>query len=282
VGNRFQGRCPIHHGDNDTAFCYYKETNVWRCFTHLCHDRWGSGPQGLARALQIDCDALSMPAPLLPPDIIERAPESLTRVAERAGLNARYEEFPSTYFIKRGFDPAILKLYDVGTCLNPEKPFYKRAVVPCYDMDDRYVVGFSGRDIAERGKNKWKHSYGFKKSHYLYNLWRQHKNIREKGRVLLVEGFGDVWKLEEAGIPCSLAIMGTALSLPQRSLLSELGVMDIFLLLDRDEPGKNAALTIYNQNKLLYNVNIVELDYNKDIGEMSAPWLRKNLSFLSK
>lgn len=37
-GDRWQGACPIHHGDNPTAFSIYNENGKqkWHCFTHDC------------------------------------------------------------------------------------------------------------------------------------------------------------------------------------------------------------------------------------------------------
>lgn len=278
--NRFQDRCPLHGGDNDTAFCYYKDSNIWRCFTHLCHEKWGSGPNGLMRGLNIDCTQVEYDRVIHSQFITERAAEEPEIKVERKTVIQHLDELPSTYFIKRGFHASILQSYDIGTCFNIKSPMYNRAVVPCYEESGQYAIGFSGRDITNTD-SKWKHSYGFKKSHYLYNLWKQKQNVLKYQTAILVEGFGDVWKMEEAGVPCCLAIMGTNLSIAQSDILSRLGVMKLILLLDNDPPGETSKTSIYNKYKLLYNISIPKLSYKKDIGDMPVSWVHNQcMNFL--
>jgi phage/plasmid primase-like uncharacterized protein len=36
-GNQARGPCPIHGGDNKSAFAVDLDTGRWRCFSHECH-----------------------------------------------------------------------------------------------------------------------------------------------------------------------------------------------------------------------------------------------------
>lgn len=45
-----RGACPIHKGDNTTAFRFNKERNTWVCFTSKCHELNGQDIIGLVRS----------------------------------------------------------------------------------------------------------------------------------------------------------------------------------------------------------------------------------------
>src|SRR5688500_18899472 len=49
---KYFGTCPIHAAaDNPTAFAFYKNSGVWKCFTHSCHDHFNKGSIGIIQAL---------------------------------------------------------------------------------------------------------------------------------------------------------------------------------------------------------------------------------------
>jgi len=164
----------------------------------------------------------------------------------------------SPYYLGRGFSEEILDKYDVGDISD-------RVVVPIYDPDYKFVIGSTSRSLHERcikcklwhnpkskcpsdsnfteliNSSKWFNN-NFEKSFSLYNLWHKSTKdaIRNTGRVILVEGPGDVWKLEEAGIHNGLALYGVELSDPQLMLLYENYVTEIVLLTDADDAGQHA------------------------------------------
>lgn len=279
-GNRYQGRCPIHRGDNPSAFCLYKETGVWQCFTHNCHLTYGNNIRGLYRALKLDYSSEAAAQQYRPVKQDLRVPcvPNHPRLARRDDIRRLLSDIPSEYFIRRGFCKNILDRYDVGTCLRWGKPMYKRAVVPIYDMNQEYAIGYTGRDITGKSPNKWLHSKGFKKAEWLYNVWNAKEEISRTKTAILVEGPGDIWRLEEAGIHCGLAIMGTSVSYHQKILLSNLGILNILVLTDlNDKAGKKAASDIYESLKGLYNICIPQLDFQDDIGGTSVRWIIDNI-----
>jgi DNA primase len=85
--------------------------------------------------------------------------------------------------------------------------------------------------------------------------------------LVLVEGFFDVAKLVEAGCRNVGALMGTHISLEQIERLSwirsRIGFPRIVLLLDRDQPGRDATLKA--EERLLrhdFEVNVFDWDRN--------------------
>jgi 5S rRNA maturation endonuclease (ribonuclease M5) len=185
-------------------------------------------------------------------------------------------EIPSQHFIDRGYSSEILRRYDVGTCKKKNKPMSGRIVVPVYDDNYEYMVGCVGRTVypecilcnkwhspnyacpvTPREKaiwNKWKNSPKFKAERYLYNYWFSKNHILNDGVVILVEGQGDVWRLEEAGIKHSVGLFGTSLTPDQNRILNRSGAMNLIIWADPDEAGETATEKIEKQCGNMYNI----------------------------
>jgi len=195
----------------------------------------------------------------------------------------RVREFlaiPSAYYMKRGYSAGILEKFDVGYCHNEKKPFYDRIVTPFYDDSAKYMVGCSGRSRYEKCEKcgfyhdpmvrcpitkdertkciKWKHSTLFNADDYLYNYWNAKDFISETGTVILVEGPGDVWRLEEAGIHNSLALLKASISPGQRMVLEASGAINLIIATDMDKAGHDGATSIMDQCKRLFNTIRIE------------------------
>jgi 5S rRNA maturation endonuclease (ribonuclease M5) len=194
---------------------------------------------------------------------------------------------PSQYYLKRGYSKEILERYDVGEAGD-------RVVVPVYNMEYEGVIGSTSRSIhdqctqcklwhspAEQCPSKKKFgefihaakwfNKNFDKGNSLYNLWHNQtkKAIEKHGRVIIVEGPGDIWKLEEAGIHNCVAMYGVELSDSQTMLLYEHFVHQVALLLDNDKAGKYAIDIL--QDRLKREFMLFTGDYaSKDIGETNS------------
>ncbi len=119
-----------------------------------------------------------------------------------------------------------------------------RIMFPLHNGDGR-VVGFSGR-IYKKIQQEAKYinspeSKIFKKGEILYNYHRVRDIVREKGNIIILEGFMDVIALYKAGIENAVAIMGTALTSEHLTLLKRL-TKEIVLCLDGDQAGQNAMI----------------------------------------
>lgn len=279
-GNRLAGACPIHNGDNKTAFTVY-DSGVWQCYTGGCHEHNG-GLYGLVRLLlkkkglphsRSDVEKYVEIKPETG-DInfrfLYREPKPKCNV-KRESILSRLE-IPAPYFLTRRcrFKRETLEKYDVGTCLNPNSKFFQRAVVPIYDLTHTYYVGCTARTINDE-QPKWLHDT-FKRDNSLYNSWFAKDTIARDNTCILVESPGNVWRLEESGIQCGLAMYGTQLSFGQMRLLAQLGVLNIVLALDNDEAGKKATASIVERLKGLYNIIIPKIEY-EDLAECPVNYL---------
>jgi DNA primase len=119
--------------------------------------------------------------------------------------------------------------------------FRGRLMFPIHDPRGD-PVGFGGRLIGE-GKPKYLNSPEcvlFDKSRLLYNFHRAKSHARQEGGLLVVEGYMDVVKLAQAGLPHAVAPMGTAFGEPQLRMLWQYADCPV-VCLDGDEAGKRAT-----------------------------------------
>jgi DNA primase len=81
----------------------------------------------------------------------------------------------------------------------------------------------------------------FRKGELLYGLHATYKAIREKGKVVIVEGYMDFLALLQQGVHEVVASLGTALTANQVRKLKGYA-KEAMLVFDSDEAGRNAAL----------------------------------------
>lgn len=190
---------------------------------------------------------------------------------------------PPEYYLERGFGRDILEKYCVGLCTKPHKEMYNRIVFPIFS-DNKFdsVIGCIGRSVFEKcpickGYHnpdekcnqypKWLVNDSFPATEYFYNWWSAKDYIKKSGSVIIVEGQGDVLKLEQAGIKNSIGLLGTGLTEHRKILLEKSGALTIYTCGDNDDAGENMNSKIKEELNLLYNVkNIVPP--NKDIGDL--------------
>jgi DNA primase len=122
--------------------------------------------------------------------------------------------------------------------------FRARIMFPLADPRGR-VLGFGARAVREGPKQA---KYINTSENELYHKGRQLFGIdlargpaAKRGRILVVEGYTDVLALHQAGLTETVAIMGTAVTPEQVTLLSQT-VSSVFLALDADRSGQEAML----------------------------------------
>jgi len=330
-GKKYYGPCPIHGGDKFNAFNIYHEGDLgnWKCRTQLCHKTFAQNIIGFVRGVlsrqkydwecQGDEEASFVETIDFILACINLDPNNIKVVQGQTDTKrfvnftkqlkegetktesgmvrqeVRYRlDIPAKYYMHkkpRNYTPQILDKYDIGLCLKPTSPMYKRVVVPVYDQDHMIMVGCTGRSIfdkcpqcgswhnpnnkcpiggKEKGKfPKWKHSFGFKAHQHLYNLWFAKACIKSTGVAIITESPGNIWRLEEAGINNAVAIFGTDLHISQQMLLNKTGAVTLIIIMDNDinEAGQKAAERIRNKCERIYNIEIVTIPPG-DLGDM--------------
>ncbi|WP_353684810.1 DNA primase [Thermodesulfovibrio sp. 3907-1M] len=176
-------------------------------------------------------------------------------------------------FLKeKGFDENLIN--SSGLVNNSYDFFRNRIVIPIHDLTGK-VIGFGGRLIdSETELPKYINSPDtpiFKKGENLFGFWHAKQYIREKGYVMVVEGYMDVILCHQHGFKNAVAPLGTALTQEQlektKRILNNLKKFTnrILLIFDGDEAGVVAAqrslLTLFNGG---FIVKIVLLPEKED------------------
>jgi DNA primase len=181
-------------------------------------------------------------------------------------------KLPSNYFLNRGFTKEVLNKFHVGSYIGPHKYFTGRSLVPIFNAEGRQIVGLSGRLESEdydKTIPKWKHTENFPSGQILYNIWSAKEFIRQSRIAIIVEGPGDVWRLEEAGFYNAVALLGGVFSPAKHFQLDRAGCMTILVLTDPNQAGNNYAKIISTEYSRFYNIKRIEIPTEyKDIGEM--------------
>jgi DNA primase len=141
------------------------------------------------------------------------------------------------------------KLVETGLLIAPEEEgrepydrFRGRLMFPIRDARGR-CIAFSGR-ILGAGEPKYLNSPDtplFDKGRTLFNLDKAGPASRASRRVIVVEGQMDVVALDSAGLPETVAPLGTALTEGQLGLLWKLSPAPL-LCFDGDAAGQKAAV----------------------------------------
>jgi DNA primase len=119
--------------------------------------------------------------------------------------------------------------------------FRDRIMFPIRSLKGQ-VIGFGGR-VIDKGEPKYLNSPEtilFKKGQTLYGLFEARKFIREKGFVLVCEGYMDVVALAQMGFPNAVATLGTACTDHHIQLLLRHTDRIVFSF-DGDSAGRKAA-----------------------------------------
>jgi DNA primase len=252
--HQLSGPCPLHRGDNPTAFRVHLDRGVWHCFTacgggdtvelvcRIENCSYAEAARHLYR-LASDLKLVNDPKPLLP-----TPPPAHTR--HISPHNSAFLPFkrtiplnPKVSFLqdRKKISIQTATHHEAGTC--SVSHFLRGTVaVRLHDLSGN-PLGYCGRRldhkaIASRGK--WLFPKNFPKKDVLYNAHRA-LPFRHKG-IIVVECPWAVMRFAQSGIYNAVALLGTTLSPVQTAWLTQ--TPTLLLMLDGDQAGKKAAYAI--------------------------------------
>lgn len=300
-GDNIYAKCPIHAGsDNPRAFSYSIKRGIWKCWTRDCQNEYSNDVFGLIggvlsstrgnkvelkdildwcnKTLQISSNELL--------DEQEHEDDFLNIIYQLNKNHNSYEDiliqhnfniiYPSTYFLNRGFKKSTLKHFHVGECAD-NSTMKNRAIIPIYNDSGDGLVGLIGRSTKEYIIPKFLiYPKGFNKRYYLYNYHNAFKQAKETSCLYIVEGQGDVWKLYEAGVKNCVGLFGKSFSEEQIQKLYKLPITHLIVLMDNDQPGREARIQIQRQLSRTYKLTFPHLTH-KDIGDMDIKTIKKDI-----
>lgn len=297
-GDAYRSTCPLHGGDNPTAFVWNTQNGLWFCHTGDC----GGGDifdfVAQLNDLSIDHefkDIVKKTAEMLGIDIStmdigERASQWARETRDwldfisrkQRAVNPEYDlsKLGTMFRLNeyRGFDADTLKKFDVRYSKE-----LNRIVVPIQNEDGQ-IVGATCRAV-DGTIPKWIHRpKSLKTSELLYNLHNVVSTTGGQCSIIVVEGVIDVWKHRTHDI---VATYGAHLADEQIDLLMKYFVA-VCLMYDNDKAGHQA--TIKAIEKLKNKTNLYVFDWSgmteKDPGELESidmerfikhhEWTRRN------
>ena len=302
-GKNFFGVCPFHD-DSNPSMCVSREKQIYTCFSchatgnvftflmNYEHIDFRETLRYLGEKVGINVSGIQIKQKTSKFDKLYEAYRFSVKYFQN-NLSSSYGKIAKNYLVSRGINDEIIKEFEIGLSLDIRDDLTKllvkkeydlatlnkiglssddhdiyndRIMFPLYDVSGN-VVGFSGRIYKDNGQNKYlntKETEIFKKGEMLYHYHLAREECRLKKSVVVMEGFMDVIRASTIGIKNTVALMGTALTKEQISLLKRLS-SNIILCLDGDGPGINAAVA---NGELLLNqgieVKVVVLPDNDD------------------
>lgn len=277
-GRRWVGPCPIHGGDNPTAFVVDTAKNVWHCFTRcrggdslklaylLCGQSWPRVARWLTQLAGASLLVASLASARQLPKAAGRSPPARPFRPFRWALTL---DPTHPFFRRMQLAPSILRAFEAGAWHG--RGFLEGTVaVRLHDLDG-LPVGYAGRrlnadEVAQWGK--WKFPPGYPKGQLLYG-WHRTRSYLRHG-LIVVEGAWSVMKLWQAGLPNAVALGGTMLTAQQHHLLRQASRLVLFL--DGDTAGRAASKRLA---ALHPDLCVVDCPAVQDPADLEEPELRR-------
>ena len=175
------------------------------------------------------------------------------------------------YWLKRGITFDTLEVFNGGLIVAGKMK--NRYVFPIFNSK-KEIVGFSGRDISNNSKIKWKHIGD--KSNWCYPVFLNLDIIKNIKEIYIIESIGDCLALWNAGIKNSIVTFGLDISTSILNFLLKIDPNKIYISLNNDidgnEAGNRAAEKAYSKLSRYFDSRqlSIKLPTKKDFGEMST------------
>lgn len=268
-----QCKCPIHNGDNPTGFSYKSSDKIWKCWTHHCHEKYGSDVIGLVmgvrgctlrQAVEFILDLSQNIEVNGSPEVkqfIRRNHKNETIFFDESFFDDKNRATP--YLIGRGYSQSVIDAFRGFT-------FKNREYLPIITDSDQ-ILGFAGRlTVPDEAKPKWKlYPEQLEKNNTLFGINLTKLLLAEKKEAILVEGPLDVINLYEKGVKHAVGVLGTSISQEQIKLLIKWKVKKIIIAFDPDSAGIAAAKTLEKRLSLYFYVTNITEKLPKDPGDLN-------------
>ena len=253
--------CPVHRGDNKTAFRFNKDTRTWVCFTHKCHEVHGNDVVGLIKAitgkdfieavnylkfLMGDTNEVDYIEAKRKREISNFIQSYGTIVLKHKSVNEnslnKFKTLRTGYFFSKGYKKSTLDYFEIGGGWVDSQDI-PREIIPIRDHNG-VLTAYSLRDIRDDVEDedfKYILTPGFDKQNCLYNLNNSQKYV-DTLPLIVVEGFKSVWRLYEYGIKNVVATIGAGITEGQQLLLCRFALKGIVLMFDNDKAGVDATI----------------------------------------
>jgi DNA primase len=276
-------KCPIHGGDNPTAFVFNKENKLW-----FCHTRCNTGGDIYDLVMQIEhldfVGAVQRIAEIFGINISKMAIkvrtdktlqdtkkwiQTMRDIVDSKVENKAFDIsiLGDLYTIKsyRQFNSETLNHFGIKYCKNNA-----RVVVPIYE--NKQLVGVTMRR-TNKHPAKWLHQpTGLQMRNILYNF----DNVESNQPLIICEGVFDVLGYWQNGFTNVVATFGCHMSEEQEKLILK-KTYDIILSYDNDTAGAVGTNNVIKSLKDKVNIRVADLPDGFDPGMASHEQLEHAL-----
>lgn len=174
------------------------------------------------------------------------------------------------YWLNRNISLETISKFEGG--IVKDGKMKNRYVFPIFNIK-KEIIGFSGRDVSNKSKIKWKHIG--EKSNWCYPTFLNLDILKTQKRIYLVESIGDCLSLWEAGVKNTIVTFGLDINISILNLLLKIAPEKIFISFNNDalknNAGNVAAEKIYRKLLRYFDKKQlqIKLPFKKDFGEMS-------------
>lgn len=300
--NGFRSSCPIHKSKGTTTFVLNPILMSYNCYGE-CIEKEKAGDiinlveysqkcsyttavEFICEACEIDTNLLEDNGEFLLEELKIKIDHILTEISDDKSIedNSEYyygvkhvdESLLQKYlglkdelgFIdSQGFKDSTLKLFESAY---DDKE--KRWLLPQRSPDGE-LLGFDGRDITNKKKDKWKKRAGLLKNKLLGRLDIVGEEILKENKIILVEGKKDQMAIYETGLKYNTCIYGSSLSKEQKEIIDCYVDDEIICCFDGDKAGYNATLSVVKLCYPEYKITVLEIEDNTDPAELSKKHL---------
>ena len=269
-GKEYRTKPLYRDSDNDTVLKIYKDSGYWFDFKENISGDFNSL---ISMTLKLE-DSNKAKEWLKDKNFLFNRPiensKPLLKSNKKFDLDIlKNLELNHEYWNKRAISDEILNEFKGG--IAKAGKMKNRYVFPIFNSTN--IIGFSGRDITNKSKIKWKHIG--EKNDFLYPLFLNSKIIEEQKEVVLIESIGDMLSLWQAGIKNTLVTFGTNLSLSILNYCLKIDPKKIYISLNNDSDKNNAgnigAEKIHTRLKRYFDEKQIKISLpnKKDFGEMN-------------
>ena len=268
-------KCPIHHGNNPTAFVLNTKNKLWYCHSDcqnggtifdlvekLENISFLQAVNKIAEIMNINISNMEI---VKSQKYVDDTKKWIDMMKSKIYMKEKTEydisQLEPLYNINsyRNFNKITLNHFGVKFCESN-----KRVVVPIYQNNK--CVGVTMRS-TNKSIPKWLHQpKDILVSNYLYNIDTV-QNTLEYG-IMLVEGVGDVWNAWQCGYDNAVSTFGCHLTKQQLKILIT-KTYYIILGYDGDYAGIQGNFKAYEMLKNTMKINVANIPLNKDIGELT-------------
>lgn len=264
-GNKLIGPCPIHGGDNPSAFVVDRQRNLWHCFTgcqaggdliDLVQRIDGTGYRQVAYTLsELADNGLGT----MPSVVTQLASRPFKTFKKRLSLDSHHP-----FLQKKGISPQTARRFDVGAYRG--KGMLEDCIAVRLHDPFGHPLGYVGRRLQPEPRCKWVFPPSLPKSRLLYH----YHCLRppRQGPIIIVEDPWSVLRLEQLHFP-AVSLLGVSLSIEQKQLLQTFNPK--LIMLDGDSPGRLAQQRICS----FLNVMPIWLEDGLDPDDLSDKQLQR-------